>query len=425
MKTKVTLFALCFLAISNLWAVKHQVATITEFNSAWSTYAAGDTIVVAPGTYALGGDKTFTKSVTIMASDTLAASKPALIGGGFIFGTLTANTSLVINGIEAYFYEETATVTDSKYFIQAVSTNIASYTIPLLSVRNSKIHGYSRGMVRADNSTATNMPNITMLYIDNCLVYDISRVRADYSIFACKSAKVSNVVIKNSTFYNSPAGVWYNENTDTQVNFLMENCCLIKITNSTTTGVQTNASKFIMYNNTNPNSVHRIKNTIISDSFDGTTTNMQIKLGTNNTDCLGHIDNVIFGNNMNSTILNSTTLTTDNRVAVSSFSYSYPTLTLNIGASVTAIGDPRWTINNITTGNAGISTISAKVYLNNGNIYCESLPQMSQIEVFSINGRRLHTSRAVATTMIIPVAERNAIVRISANGKSETYKLGF
>lgn len=428
MKTKITLLiALCIFATVSLEAAKHFVSTTAEFNTAWVAYVAGDTIIMNPATYTSFGDKTITKSVTIMASDTTSgATKPVIEAGQFIFGTLTANTSFVINGIEAYYYTEDGTVTDSKYFLQAVSTNIANYTIPLISLRNCKIHGYSRGVIRADNSTATNQPNITTLFVNNCLIYDISRIRADYSIFACKTAKFSNVIIRNSTFYNSPAGVWYNENTTVPVNFLMDKCCLIKTTNTTTTGVQTNASKLIIYNNGNAGSTRTISNTIISDSFDGTSTNMQIKFGSDGTTNWGNADNLILGNNIAASVFTSTTLTTDNKTQTTSFSYVFSTFNITTDPDIiNNVGDPRWRINGVWTTTPVTNNIEAKVYLNNGNIVVNNLPTFATVEVYSINGRRIYSANAVSETMLIPVKERNAIVRLVVNGTSKTYKIGF
>jgi hypothetical protein len=428
MKTKITfIIALCIISTVSLKASKHFVSTTAEFNTAWGAYVAGDTIVMNPATYSSFGDKTITKSVTIIASDTTAsATKPVIEAGQFIFGTLTANTSFVINGIEAYFYTEEGTVTDSKYFLQAVSSNIANYTIPLISIRNCKIHGYSRGVVRADNSTAANQPNITTLFVNNCLIYDISRVRADYSIFACKTAKFNNVIIKNSTFYNSPAGVWYNENTTVPVNFLMDKCCLIKTTNATTTGVQTNVSKLIIYNNGNAGSTRTISNSIISDSYDGSTTNMQIKFGSDGTTNWGNADNLILGNNMATTVFNSTTLTTDNKIQTNSFSYQYSTFSITTDPGIiNNVGDPRWKINGVWTATPTANSIDAKVFVSNGKIVVNNLPTYATVEVYSINGRRIYSVNAVSETMLIPVSERNAIVRVAANGTSQTYKVGF
>lgn len=425
MKTKITfLAALCLLAISNTWATKHLVTTTAEFTTAWGAYAAEDTIVLAAGTYSAFGDRNITKTVTIMSADTSSTNRPIIEAGQFIF--TQPNCSFVLNGIEAYYYTEAASVTDSKYFLQAVANTMSSGTIPLISLRNCSIHGYSRGVIRADNTTAANIPTITDIFINNCLIYDISRVRADYTALGLKAAKMSKVIIKNTTFYNSPCSFFYSENTTTPVNLLIENCCLLKVTNNTTTSTQTNISKLIIYNNGNPGSTRTIKNTIISDSFDGSTNQMQIKLGSDGTTSWGNIDNVVFGNNMNVAIFNSTTLTTNNQTQTTSLTYNYAALTITTDPNtISNLGDPRWKINGITTGIKPVETLNANVYSKNDNIYFENLPKMAKIEVYSTNGRQLIVANANSQTLILPVAEKMSIVRISANGKTQTCKVGF
>lgn len=423
MKTKITfLAALCLLAISNVFATKHLVATTAEFNTAWGAYVAGDTIVMSAGTYSAFGDKSISKSVTIMAADTSAnATKPIIVAGQFIY--TAASASFVINGIEAYYFGESDAVVDSKYFLQAVATSIATVTIPLISIRNCNIHGYSRGLVRADNSTATNMPNITSLFVNNCIISDISRVRADYSIFACKTGKFSNVIIKNTTFYNCPAGIWYNENTDRPVNFIMENCCLIKITNSTTSGVQTNASKFIIYNNGNAGSTRTIKNTVISDSFDGTTNNMQIKLGSDGTTNWGNADNVVFGNNMNAAIFNSTVLTTNNQTQTTSFAYNYPALTISTDPNtISNLGDPRWRINGVWTSASNKSQSDIFANLNNNQLTIGNLPLNSTVDVYSFAGSRLFSKKNSGSILQVPV-NSSCIVKVTSDKETVSLKV--
>jgi len=423
MKTKITfLAAFCLLAISNVWATKHVVTTTAEFTTAWGAYVAGDTIVMAAGTYSAFGDKTITKSVTIMAADTTAnATKPIIEAGQFIYGLAAA--SFVMNGIEAYYFTEAATVVDSKYFLQVVATNISTVTIPLISLRNCNIHGYSRGLIRADNSTATNFPNITTLFVYNCLIYDISRIRADYSIFACKTGKFTNVIIKNSTFYNSPSGVWYNENSDRPVTFLIENCCILKTTNISTTGPQTNASKLIIYNNGNIGSNRTIRNTIISDSFDGSSTNMQIKFGSNGTDNYGVIDNVVFGNNMNATLFNSTILATDIKTQTTTFAYNYPALTITTDPNtISNLGDPRWGINQVATSVPAKSEIDVFANLRNNILIIGNLPLNATVNVYSFTGSRLFSKKNSGSILQFPV-NSSCIVKVTTDKETVSLKV--
>lgn len=422
MKTKITfLAALCLLAISNVWATKHVVTTTAEFTTAWGAYVAGDTIVMAAGTYSAFGDKNITKSVTIMSADTMSTDRPKIEAGQFIF--TQSNCSFVINGIEVYFYTEAATVTDSKYFLQAVAATMSTGTIPLISLRNCNIHGYSRGLIRADNTTAANIPTIIDILINNCLIYDISRVRADYTALGLKAAKMSKVTIKNTTFYNSPCAFYYSENTNTPVNLLIENCCLLKTTNNTTTGTQTNVSKMIIYNNGNAGSTRTIKNTIISDSFDGSTNQMQIKLGSDGTTNWGNADNVVFGNNMNATIFNSTILTTDNQTQTTSFSYDFSALTITtVPNTISNVGDPRWRINGISTSVP--SKIESNIFANltNNKLIIGNLPLNSTIDVYSFAGNRLFSKKNSGSILQFPV-NSSCIVKVTSDKETVSLKV--
>ncbi|HRZ97839.1 MAG TPA: hypothetical protein P5084_09790 [Paludibacter sp.] len=422
MKTKITfLVALCLLAISNVWATKHPVTTTAEFTTAWGAYVAGDTIVMSTGTYSGFGDKNITKSVTIMSADTTSTDRPIIVAGQFIF--TQPNCSFVINGIEAYYYTEAASVTDSKYFLQAVANTMSTGTIPLISLRNCTIHGYSRGLIRADNTTAANIPTIPEIFINNCLLYDISRVRADYTALGLKAAKMTKVTIKNTTFYNSPCGFFYSENTDTPVNLLIENCCLIKLTNNTTTGTQTNASKMIIYNNGNAGSTRTIKNTIISDSFDGSTERMQIKLGSDGTTNWGNADNVVFGNNMNAAIFTSTVLTVNNQTTATSLSYNYPAMTITTDPiTINNLGDPRWRINGVWTNAISKSESNIFANIHNNQLTIGNLPLNSTINVYSFAGSRLFSKKNSGSILQVPV-NYSCIVKVTSDKETVSLKV--
>lgn len=411
MKTKITLLsALCLFAISNLWATKSIVTDVSGFNSAWGTV---DTIQVAEGTYTFNISNKAITANTVIIADPGASSKPVLEKIMFIFGS-TTGYSFEVNGIEAYWDLEGASpITTSRYFIQATAGSI---TIPLIKIVNCNLHGFSRALIRMDNTT--NIATLTSLIIDNSIISDMGMDSPSYSILALKTAKVAAASITNSTFYSCKNGVWYTEKTDFPVTFNMEKCCLIKVSGT--------GSKLLLNANTNPGSSYTLKNCVVSDSYDAVVTNMQFKIGSNGTDHFGYVDNVIFGNNMNTPKFTSTTLTTDIETQTSSFSYVYSTLNITTDPNtVNNVGDPRWRINGVWTATPAKNNIGAKVYVSNGNIVVSQLPTLATVEVYSINGRRLYSANAVSETMLIPVSERNAIVRVAANGTSQTYKVGF
>ncbi|MFA5044647.1 MAG: DUF4957 domain-containing protein [Paludibacter sp.] len=400
-KTFTFLAAFCVLAISNVWATKIQVTTAAEFTTAWGTYASGDTIVLAAGDYDLSTNVTISKTVTIMA-DPNASTMPKIIKTQFIFG---ADCSFFVEGIEVYYDVEGVATPTGSYFIQAQSGG--NWNIPTISIKNSNIHGYGRAMVRADNTTV--IPTITNLIINNCIISDMGRNSAGYSVLALKTGKVSNVTITNSTVYNCMNGFWYSEKNDFPVIFNMDKCCILK---STSTG-----SKLIFNNNTNPGSVHTIKDCIISDSYDASADKMQIKLGSNGTDTYGHINNVILGNNMNASIFVSTTLTTDNEVAVTALSFNYPALTITTTPStVSNIGDPRWEINGVRTNTDFKSFNNIFAYISNNQLTVGNLPLNSSVDIYSFSGSHIYSKSNSGSILQIPMSSACIVKVVSGTG---------
>jgi len=334
MKAKVTFFLLFFLLKSFLsTAVIISVSTSTELINAIIAANSGDTIELAAGDYDItGGTRYIRQSITIKASP-LASVKPK-IKGSF---TIDGNISLALFGIEAFYdnYEETPT---GNHFINA---QYASYNIPTLSLVNCHIHGYGRSLLRADNSTYK--PTIGNLIVDNCIIEDMGRHANSYSVFAAQYARTSNSQILNSTFYNCKNGIWQGIATnDYPINFLMEKCCVFKIT---TTG-----SKRVLLATTNPGSVYTVRDCIFSNSYDGITTNLQLSLGANGTNHLAHLDNVIMINDFASPKITGTILSTNNETTVDSLSYNYNNLSVTSDPdTILNIGDPRWKVNLVPT----------------------------------------------------------------------------
>jgi hypothetical protein len=330
MKKTITLFiAICTLSLSSLRAAEIPVTTSAEFIAALTSYTAGDIILVASGDYTLSATNSIPRDLTIKASPT-ATTKP-VVKMSLI---LTASVSLYIDGIEAYYDVEGAATTTGTYFIQAVAG--PNFNYPTISIKNSKIHGYGRGVLRSDNGT--NISTITNLIVDNCLFYDQGRNSVTYSVFGVKTAKISNASITNTTFYNSPSGIWNSENTNTAVNLLMEKCTFIKVTST--------GSKLLFTASANPGSIYTIKDCIVSDSYDATATSMVFKFSADGTTTgVANLQNTIFGNHMNAAPISTTTLTTDTRIIPSTLTFNYSTLSVQTTPTAyTGIGDPRWSL---------------------------------------------------------------------------------
>jgi len=341
------LIVLCLASVFRVGATQIHVTSTATFASAWTAYSVGDTITLASGSYATSA-LTITKGVTIMAEPT-AATKPILFQTTFLYST--TGCSLTLDGVEAYYdVEGVATPTTSRYFITSTAAVI---TIPLLKIKDCSIHGYGRTLLRCDNANAT---SITNLNVSNSTIYDMGRENPSYSVFALKTAKVSNATFTNSTIYNCANGFWYSEIVATPIVFSMEKCCLIKNT-STLKGIPTvTVSKKLFNANANPSSSYTFKDCIISDSNDGTTTYLSLQLNSNNTTIIGNINNTILANNFAATRITGT-LTTNTEVVTTALSYDWTTLKINTTpTTITGIGDPRWSLNPVVAVPATLST---------------------------------------------------------------------
>lgn len=391
-------------------AAEHVVTNATEFNTAWTSYQEGDVIVFDAGTYTALGDKKVTKSVTLKASPT-ALSTPVLTGVQFI---MEASCNFICDGLEVYFDEEGASAPTGKYFLQAVHANMLNGTIAEISIKNSNIHGFGRGLIRADNGT--NFATITNLNIDNCLIWDMGRNSVGYSTIGVKTAKISNATIKNTTFYNSPNGTWNSEDLSTPINFLMENCNVLKTTTAT--------SKLIITNKTNPGSVFTIKNCIISDSYDASSDRMQIKLADaiDEATVTGHLDNSILANHFAEQKVFGP-LTTNTEIAVTSLTIDYSQWRITTSPQLIAsIGDPRWSLN-ITTGiNKQLLENTTLTMLDN-QLQIKNIPQGTKVDVFTMSGALVKSIQANHNLLSIPVNADMLLVRITHGSSVKHYKV--
>lgn len=331
MRSKLFLILIgCLMLTSQIFAAQHYVTTLEELNTALSGYAAGDVIVLAEGTYGINGTKAISKSVTLKA-DPLATTKPVLSQA--MFSLNATDVSLELDGLEMYWdLEDAVTPTSSRYFLSLTS---GIFTFPAITFKNCEIHGYGRSLIRADNGT--NIATINTLTVDNCLIHDMGRESNSYSIFALKTAKVTTALFKNTTIYNAKNGFWYSEVTTAPIALTIENSSILKTTAS--------GSKVNINTNANPGSVYTIKNSVISDSYDGTSANMVLKFNSNGTTILAHVENSILGNHFPATKITGS-LTTNTEVAVTALSIDFAGLTLQTTPNtITGIGDPRWNLN--------------------------------------------------------------------------------
>ena len=358
-KSLLTLFCVWLTSFSLLYATKYNATTSATLTSAYTSCAAGDTILLATATYT--NTLSITKSVTIKA---LPGALPVLKQTAITMST--TGQSLALDSIEAYWDADgTSPATDSKYFITATSV----ITIPSITIKNSKIHGWGRGVVRSDNST--NFCTINNILVNNCLFYEIGNGNPGYPVFGVKSALVASATITNSTFYNCMCAVWRSTETATPITFRMENCTMLKMTSSSSLGVTAANSTGLIAAaaKASGSSTYTIKNCVISDSYDGTTNQMTINVGTGAT-VTANLDNILIGNNMGTV---TGTYSPDTRLTTTAFTYNYAAKSISTTPVYYNMGDPRWTLNpvpasitSVTAPNASLCAAATQTLTANG-----------------------------------------------------------
>jgi len=385
-KTIYFLVALLMMTGVTVRAAQYHVTTLAEFNTAWTAYTAGDTIYMASGTYSIGAAKTITKTVSIFAEPT-AVTKPALYVGFVI----TGSPSVFVDGIEGYYDAEGLAAPSGNYFLQSVA---GVNSIATISFKNSKFHGYGRDMLRMDNTTS--ITTLGSLIIDNCLMYDMGRNSASYSVLGVKTAKIGNVLVSNSTFYNCFNGVWYSEQTTPASTVKFLNCTFLKVSSS--------GSKAVLRcgGNTNAGSSVIVENCIMSESYDATSTNMLLTMSTSATN-LGYIKKTVLASNFPATKFTGALAELDT-ISARSVSYDYSTLTmLTNPSSISGIGDPRWKLNPVTNVPPTIMSVTPA---NNGNIPVSG----SLVVAFSKKVTRSATDTTNITLGNTQLAETNIVV---------------
>jgi hypothetical protein len=343
-KTLLLLLGVWITSIFSLQATRLTVTNTATLTSQYTACADGDTLMLATATYS-SNTLSITKSVTLKASP---GASPILYRP--VITMSTTGKSFACDSIESYYDADgVSPATDSKYFITAIS----AITIPSITIKNCKIHGWGRGVIRSDNSS--NFCTINTITINNCLFYEIGGGSPDYPVFGVKTAKVTTATITNSTFYNSMCAVWRSTETTTPITFRMENCTLLKLTNNSALGVGAKNSTGLIAAaaKASGTSTYTIRNCVISDSYDGTSTQMTINVGTGAT-VTASLENVLLGNNMGTI---TGTYSPDTRVTLTGLTYNYSQKTIATTPNTYYNnGDPRWTLNPV---NAGITSVSA------------------------------------------------------------------
>ncbi len=410
---KISTFALAVsLLLSNsLFSADWNVSTVEEFNTAWAAYEANDVIVFAEGTYAALGDRKVTKSVTLKAAPG-ATTMPVLAGVQFI---MEVPSNFIVEGIESYFDEPAAAAPTGKYFLQLVHAGIHNLTVANISIKNSNLHGFGRGVLRADNGT--NIAVITHLTIENSVLWDNGRNSVGYSTLGMKTAKISNATISNTVFYDSPNGTWNAEQTATPIAFTMQNCAFIKTT--------TSAAKQIITNKTNAGSVYNISNSIFTDSYDASADKMQLRFA-ETADAAGvtvNFSNTVFGNHFN-TIPVLGPIASGAPIASTTLTYNYANKTIaTTPTDITGVGPAGWRVNDVINNVAKKHDSNTFASLRNGMLTVINVPANATVEVFGFNGAHLVSKSNVSNVFTANVAAKQVLVRITSQQGIETLKV--
>lgn len=216
MKTKTLLLSVVLLTASFMVkGTEYVVYTSADLGLRVAAAVDGDVITLGQSDSILTQTAlNVLKRITVKAAPGLAA-KPQ-IKVGFV---LKDGSSLRVEGVK-FFYDKPATPqvnTDSKYAITAVLVS----TIDSIKLINCEASNFGRGLIRADQ-TAPNIATIKEIVIDNCIISNASSFSSSYATIGLKTAKVSKITIKNTTFVNGLSGVFYSEETATPLTFLMD-----------------------------------------------------------------------------------------------------------------------------------------------------------------------------------------------------------
>ncbi|MDD4969526.1 MAG: DUF4957 domain-containing protein [Paludibacter sp.] len=384
MKTKILLFS-AFLLMATCFAKSTEYVVLTSADLATQVAAAvdGDVIILGQSdTEYAQTALTVTKRITIKAASGLA-KKPA-VKLGII---LKNGSSIRLEGIQ-FYYDAPGTTpgTDSKYGIQAVA-EVA--TIDSIKLINCEALNFGRGLIRADNTTL--IATIGQIVIDNCIVSNASSVSSGYATIGLKTAKVSNITIKNSTFINGLGGVVYSEDATTVANVLIDHVTIYncdKIGNKPIIGLRSPVGSTISVTN-NILYFHGIT-TAPADTMTNKAIDFALSAGAltlNNSIVLPHQ----FTNKVVKLILpdNTSTLwTAFNTVTVDSLSMDASYKVTTYPTQLNTIGDPRGYI----VKSAVISPeMSSTVISYNGTEI--SINETRDINIYSVTGNLLRSAK--------------------------------
>lgn len=369
MKKQITFLASLFLAFSmSLSAADINVTPEQVLQDVIATAAEGDVLILADGTYAVIEEDVVKKhTINIEKSITIKATNKGmakLAGYYFVVPADIEVKSFVIDGIDAVGHDATT----GDYFLQV---NTGTSTLETVQFLNSSFADFGRGVLRG----TTEGDKITNILIDNCIFTNNSLNNAGYNTINPQKATCESIIIKNSTFYNQPSGILRVESS-TALTLLVQNCTVLACGSATGSQNMISAKGLVAGS--------KVEKCIFSGAYVAPEDLLDKAINLNSAEN-GIIDNCLLegysAKLVDDVLVPSLTkgATVTNPIESTVKAFDFETLKIDISPATTGIGDPRWTVGEITTDPDpnSVPTIDANKIVRS-------------VEYFDLTGKRSH-----------------------------------
>lgn len=157
----------------------------------------------------------------------------------------------------------------SNYIIN--TTAGAANTVESIIFENCEIRNFNAAILRLQSNASNGPKTVTNIIFNHCIVSDINVASNNYAVIDANSStadviSISNIEMKNSTFYNIGRGLVRYDNNSASTNLLLEDCTIynVGIDENATPG---NGNRFLFdYGATKP-VVSTIKNVIAAKTI--------------------------------------------------------------------------------------------------------------------------------------------------------------
>lgn len=364
MKLKFTTLASVLLACTvGANAINIDVTVTDVLHEVIDNASEGDVLILADGTYAVVEEGVVKKhTVNLVKSITIKAAnqgKAKLAGYYFAVPADETVASFVVDGVEAVGHDATT----GDYFLQV---NTATSVMTTLELKNSRFADFGRGVVRGTTEGA----KMTNILIGNCIFTNNSLRDASYNTINPQKATCESIIIKNSTFYNQPAGILRAESSKA-LNLLIQNCTVLNCGSAPSSQNMISAKGLVAGS--------KVEKSIFSGAYVAAEELLDKAINLNNAEngtvdgCLleGYSGKLVEGV-MTPVLTKGATVTNPVEATVSAFDFAKLTITTN-PSTVAGIGDPRWTLNGAP------SAVEAN----------EIEKEVSKVEYFDLTGRKV------------------------------------